>query len=186
MNDKEIITLFWERDEAAIQAVSDKFNTYCLRIALNILGSPEDAEECVNEAIMRAWESIPPNRPENLAGYLGKLTRNTAIDQLRKSKSEKRGGGEYALILDELSECVSDGKDIGETAEYRELVNAINDFLKELDTVKRNICILRYSRLEPVASIAEKLNVKESYVLTTLSRTRKKLRKYLKKRGFEV
>ena len=186
MTDKEIVTLFWERDEAAIKAVSDKFTTYCDRIAFNILGNAEDSEECVNEAVMLAWNSIPPNKPENLAGYLGKLTRNTAIDLLRKRKSEKRGGGEYDLILDELSECVSDGKDIGESAEYHELVAAINDFLKELDTVKRNICILRYSRLEPVASIAEKLNVKESYVLTTLSRTRKKLRKYLKKRGFEV
>ena len=121
-----------------------------------------------------------------MAGFLGKLTRNTAIDQLRKNKTEKRGGGEYALILDELSECVSDGKDIGETAEYHELVTAINDFLKELDPVKRNICILRYSRLEPAASIAEKLNVKESYVRSALFRARKRLRKYLKKRGFEV
>ena len=186
MTDKEIVTLFWERDEAAIKAISDKFTTYCDRIAINILGNAEDAEECVNEVIMRAWESIPPNSPENSAGYLGKLTRNTAIDQLRKRKSEKRGGGEYDIILDELSECVSDGKDIGESAEYHELVDTINDFLKELAPLKRSICVLRYSRLEPIAEIAEKLNVKESYVLTTLARTRKKLRKHLKKRGFEV
>lgn len=186
MNDNEIIKLFFERDEAALSAVVGKFGGYLRRIALNILNSPEDSEECVNEVLMRAWKSIPPNNPESLTGYLGKLTRNFAISMLRGRKSEKRGGGEYALVLDELSECVSDGSDIGETAEYKELVQAINDFLSGLPAVKRNICVLRYSRLEPVADIAKTLGVKEGYVLTTLFRIRKKLRTYLEKRGFEV
>lgn len=186
MNDEEIIKLFWERDESALSAASEKFGGYCRRIALNILGNAEDSEECVNEALMRAWENIPPNKPENLAGFLGKITRNLAINLLRKRTSEKRGGGEYSLILDELSECVSDSKDISETVEYQELVRAINEFLSGLDPLKRSICVMRYSRLESVADIARSLDVKESYVLTTLFRARKKLRNYLKKRGFEV
>lgn len=186
MNDEEIVKLFWERDESALSAAADKFGSYCKRIALNILENTEDSEECVNETLMRAWKNIPPSKPENLAGFLGKITRNSAINMLRKRKSEKRGGGEYGLILDELSECVSDGTDISETVEYQELVKAINEFLRGLDPLKRSICVMRYSRLEAVADIAKALNVKESYVQTSLFRTRKKLRNYLKKRGFEV
>lgn len=186
MNDEEIVKMFWERDEAALNAASDKYGGYCRRIAFNILNNAEDSEECVNEALMRAWESVPPNKPESLAGFLGKITRNLAIGLLRKRKSEKRGGGEYDLILDVLSECVSDGRDISETVEYRELVKAINGFLSELAPLKRSICVMRYSRLEAVSYIAETLDVKESYVLTTLFRTRKKLKTYLKKRGFEI
>ena len=186
MKDEEIGMLFWETDKSALSAAYEKYGGYCKRIAFNILGNAEDSEECVNEAMLKAWESIPPNKPESLAGFLGKLTRNSAIDTLRKRKSEKRGGGEYSLVLEELSECVSDGADIGETVEYRELVDAINEFLRGLDPLRRSICVMRYSRLEAVADIAKALSVKESYVQTALFRTRKKLRNYLRKRGFEV
>ena len=186
MNDNEIVMMFWDRDESALGMVSEKFGSYCRRIAFNILDNAEDSEECVNEAMLKAWESIPPNKPQSLSGFLGKLTRNLAIDTLRKRKSGKRGGGEYALVLEELSECVSDGADIGETVEYRELVDAINEFLRGLDPIRRSICVMRYSRLEAVEEIAKALGVKESYVQTVLFRTRKKLRNYLRKRGFEV
>lgn len=180
----DITQLFWDRNEQAIALAMKNCGTYCNKIAFNILNNQEDSQECVNEAFLKAWESIPPNKPKNFAGYIGKLTRNLAIDTYRKRQREKRGNGQVPLVLEELSECVSNGSDIGEEAEYKELIAALNDFLKGLSPTKRKICVLRYSRLEPVADIAAKLGVKESYVLTTLSRTRKKLKDYLRKRGF--
>lgn len=186
MEDREIVELFWARDESGIKAASEKFTGYCMRIAQNILGSKEDSEDCVNDILWRAWENIPPHRPENLGGFLGKLTRNLAITMRNKKHAAKRGGGEYELVWDELSECVSDKGSIEAEAEIKELNEAINGFLKSLPPMKRNICVLRYSRFEKVSDIAEMLGVKESYVLTTLSRTRKKLKEYLIKKGFEV
>lgn len=179
----EITQMFWDRDEGAVAQAMKKYGSYCHKIAFNILNNPEDSEECVNEALLKTWDSIPPNKPKSFAGYVGKLTRNLAIDLYRKGQREKRGGGQLSLVLEELSECVSDGSDISENAEYKELVKALNDFLRDLPAAKRQICVLRYSRLEPVSDIAAKLGVKESYVLTTLARTRKKLKPYLEKRG---
>lgn len=179
----DITQMFWNKEEEAVAKAMESYAHYCHKIALNILDNREDSEECVNEAFLKAWESIPPNKPESFAGYIGKLTRNFAIDLYRKKQSEKRGGGQVPLVLEELSECVGGGKDIDENLRYKELTAALNEFLKALPKLKRNICVMRYSRLEPVSDIAEKLGVKESYVLTTLSRTRKKLKQYLEKRG---
>lgn len=180
----DITQMFWDRQEDAIALAMENCGAYCNKIAFNILDNREDSQECVNEAFLKAWESIPPNKPKNFAGYIGKLTRNLAIDTYRKRQREKRGNGQVPLVLEELSECVSNGSDIVEEAEYKELIAALNDFLNGLSPTKRKICVLRYSRLEPIADIASKLGVKESYVLTTLSRTRKKLKDYLEKRGF--
>ncbi len=180
----DITQMFWEKQEEALKIAEETYGNYCQKIAYNILNNCEDSKECVNEALYKAWESIPPNKPKNFAGYIGKLTRNFAIDLYRKKQREKRGSGQVPFTLEELSQCVSDGSDISENAEYKELVAVLNDFLKEISPDKRKICVLRYSRLEPVADIAAKLGVKESYVLTTLSRTRKKLKDYLRKRGF--
>ncbi len=186
MEDKEIVKMFKDRDESAIAAAQSQYGSYCGKIAFNILNCSEDSEECVNEAMLRAWNSIPPHDPENLAGYLGKITRNLAISLLRKKGREKRGGKQYELVYEELSEVAAKGEDIKDAAEYKELVKTINDFLDQLPQIKRQICILRYRDFEPVADIAVRLCVKESYVLTTLSRTRKKLKIYLEKRGFTV
>lgn len=178
-----VTQMFWDRGEKAVSAAMESYWDYCKKIAFNILNNAEDSEECVNEALLKAWESIPPNKPQSFCGYIGKLTRNFAIDLYRKKQRDKRGGGQVPLVLEELSECVSDGTDIEKNAELKELTAALNEFLKTLPQTKRSICVLRYSRLEPVADIAAKLGVKESYVLTTLSRTRKKLKQYLEKRG---
>lgn len=186
MEDIDIVELFWSRNESGIKAAAEKFTDYCIRIAQNILGNREDSEDCVNDVLWKAWENIPPHRPENLAGFLGKITRNHAINMKNRENAAKRGGGEYDLIFDELSECVSNNDSIEAEAEMQELTEAINKFLKGLPPLKRNICVLRYSRFEKVTNIAEMLGVKESYVLTTLSRTRKKLKEYLVKNGFEV
>lgn len=186
MKDSEIIDYFFQRNEMGLRAAAERYSNYCSKIAYNILGSREDAEECVNSVFLASWDSIPPYRPENLAAYLGKLTRSSAIDIQRKQNALKRGAGQLALVLEELEDCVSDGREISEEAEFKELVDTLKEFLKTLPQIQQSICILRYSRLEPVAEIAQRLNLKESYVLTTLFRARKKLKAYLMKRGFEV
>ncbi|MBD5103375.1 MAG: sigma-70 family RNA polymerase sigma factor [Ruminococcaceae bacterium] len=189
MEDSEIVSLFWERDEKGLNAAAEKFGSYCMKIAQNILGSREDSQECFNDTLLKAWESIPPHRPENPLAFFGKLTRNIAINMHRKNTAAKRGGGEYGLVWEELSECVSDSSEKGgveERAELADLTGAVNEFLKTLPDTKRKICVLRYSHFEPVADIAVKLGVKESYVLTVISRTRKKLRAFLAEKGFEV
>lgn len=186
MEDTEIVSLFWERDEKALNAAAEKFGSYCMKIAQNILGNREDSQECFNDTLLKAWESIPPHKPENPLAFFGKLTRNIAINMHRKNTAAKRGGGEYGLVWEELSECVSEKGGVEEQAELADLTAAVNEFLKTLPDTKRKICVLRYSHFEPVADIAFELGVKESYVLTALARTRKKLKAFLTEKGFEV
>ena len=106
MRDSEITELYWRRDEAAITQSKLKYGAYCRAIAVNILGSPEDADECVSDTWLSAWNSIPPARPARLSAFLGRITRNRAIDQYRRDRAVKRAGGELPLCLDELGECI--------------------------------------------------------------------------------
>lgn len=186
MTDLEIISLFNSRNEQALSEVSVKYGGSCLRIAGNILKNAEDAEECVNDTYLKVWESIPPEQPDNLCAYVAKVTRNTAIDRYRSDRSEKRGGGEIPLILDELAECVSDRSNIELTAEQHELLAAINDFLGTLSLQRRIEFVSRYCLCESVKSIAERFGITQNNVSVNLNRTRKSLVDYLKKRGYEL
>ena len=105
MDDATIINQFWARDEAAIPAAQDKYGAYCRAVALSILADARDADECVNDALLRLWGAIPPERPRSLRAFLGRITRNLAINALRDASRQKRGGGEAALALDELAAC---------------------------------------------------------------------------------
>ena len=184
MNDNEIVRLFPERSETAIAEAEKKYKTYCMRVAVNILRSREDAEECVNDAFLKAWEQIPPHDPENLQAFLGKITRNLAINKHRDQRAEKRGSGDTALAFEELSAVISDSVNIADEAERRELLNEIGAFLKKQPERKRNIFIARYWYCESIRDIAEKFSVSESNVSVILNRTRQKLREHLLKRGF--
>ena len=106
MDDNYLVDLFWARSEDALKETAKAYGTYCHSIALHILGNAEDAEECVNDTYLDAWNSIPPHRPERLPIFLGKITRRVAIDRLRHRNAERRGGGEGAILLEELGECV--------------------------------------------------------------------------------
>ena len=129
MEDREIVALYWDRDPNAISETDSKYGGYCKSIAKNILGSNEDAEECVNGTYLNAWSSIPPHRPDILSTYLGKITRNLSFDRYRHKQAEKRGGGEIELVLDELAECVSGTDSVEQEFEKNELVRTINSFL---------------------------------------------------------
>ena len=184
MEDSEIVRLFTERSEEAIAAAMVKYKGYCTKIAYNILYSHEDAEECVNDAFMRVWELIPPNRPEMLSTFIGKLTRNLAINRYRQTLAEKRGSGEATVAFEELSEVISDNTNVANETERRELLGEINRFLGRLPEKKRNIFVCRYWFCDSIRDISAEFSVSESNVSVILNRTRQKLREHLQKRGF--
>ena len=186
MEDKKIVELYWQRDEAAIAETSAKYGNYCMSIAVNILNQLEDARECVNDTYMSAWNAMPPQRPKALKTFLGKITRNISFNRFKHDRAEKRGGGEVSVVLHELEECVS-GKASAETEFDRlEMAKAIDDFLDSLSEKKRDIFVLRYWYSESVSKIAKCFNMKEGAVSMTLSRLREALRSFLLERGFEV
>ena len=109
MDDEKIVQLYWDRDERAISATAEKYGSYCAQIARNILGDREDADECVNDAYMSAWSSMPPHRPGVLSAFLGKIVRNLSFNRYRRNTAAKRGGGEAPAVLEEIGELVSGG-----------------------------------------------------------------------------
>ena len=184
MEDSEIITLYWNRDERAIAETSTKYGSFCQRIAQNILTVREDAEECVSDTYLRAWSAMPPHRPAMLAVFLGRITRNLALNRLRSAAAQKRGGGGAEAVFEELQHIVSD-RDTPEIAlDRRELVAAINDFLAALPETKRRIFVCRYWYFDSVPDIAKRFSLSENHVYVTLHRLRTQLRRRLSERGF--
>ena len=186
MEDSEIITLLNRRSEQAISAVSQKYGRYCKKIALNILQNNEDADECVNEALMRLWNSSPPGSPDALQLFLARIVKSAAYDRLRMSQRDKRGGGEVSLALDEIAECVSGNSSVEDELEQKELQSAINSFLKKLSAKHRKMFLLRYWYCFSVSEIAGRLGTTENSVSVTLSRVRRKIKEYLTKRGYDI
>ena len=186
MDDAKIVRLYGDRNEQAIPATADKYGSYCTSIAKNILGSPEDAEECVNDTYLNAWNSIPPNRPSILSAFLGKIVRNLSFNRYKHNAADKRGGGELPMVLDELSELVSSKDDVEQEVNRKELVNAIDTFLDSLSPEKRSIFVSRYWYTDNVSEIAERHGMTAGAVSMTLSRLRRRLHDYLSERGFEL
>lgn len=186
MEDSKIVQLYWDRNEQAIPATSEKYGSYCASIAKNILGSEDDAEECVNDTYWNAWNSMPPHRPGMLSTFLGKITRNLSLNRYRHNTAGKRGGGEAVLVLDELTEIVSDTDSVEQEIDRRELVSAIDAFLGTLSAEKRGVFVRRYWYFDSVSEIASRSGMTENNVSVTLNRIRLKLRNYLLERGFEL
>lgn len=184
MEDKSIIDLYWARSEQAISETEVKYGSYCRSIAYNILKDNEDAEECVNDTYMGAWNSMPPHRPNALQIFLGKITRRLSIDRWRHKNAEKRGGGQLELCLDELTECVPAGSNPESAVEFNELQNCYNRFVDALSKDERRVFLLRYWYMEPVSSISGITKFSESKIRSMLYRTRIKLKKHLEKEGF--
>ena len=186
MDDKEIVKLFLVRDESAIKAAGEKYRSYCMKIAENITGSREDAEECVNDALMKAWETIPPKKPEMLSTYLGKLTRNLALNRRKMMNTDKRGNGEAMLAFEELSEMISGGSSVEREFDHSRLSEEINAFLEKLPERKRTLFIRRYWYCMSVKDAALEQGISETSASVTLHRLREKLRDHLRKRGFDI
>ncbi len=183
MNDNEIIELFMERSETAISQTEKKYGKYCYYIAHNILHNKQDSEECVNDTYLRAWNAIPPKRPNNLATFLGKITRNLALDKYKYNNSEKRGNGQSVLALDELNECIPAENDIEKAVSDKELAATLNSFLAGLPKEKRQVFVRRYWYLCSISEIANDYAISESKTKVMLLRTRKELKYYLEKAG---
>ena len=183
MEDKDIVELYWQRADAAIAESARKYGRYCHRIAYNICGTDEGAEECVSDTWLQAWNRMPDQRPSRLAAFLGCITRNLAINRLRAAQRQKRGGGETALALEELGECLSPAPGPEQRVEERELEQAVGRFVAALPEAEKRIFVLRYWYLAPVAEIAERLRCSQGKIKSSLFRTRKKLGRYLQEEG---
>lgn len=186
MDDNGIIQLYWDRNDQAIRATSEKYGHYCKTIAKNILNNEEDAEECVNDTYLNAWNSMPSHWPVQLVTFLGKITRNLSFNKYKHDHAEKRGGGEITLVLDELTDCVSDVDNVEQMFDRQELVITINSFVRSLSSEKRNIFVRRYWYADSISDIASDYGMLQGTVSKTLERTRKQLKAYLTERGFEV
>ena len=180
MEDSKIIQLFWERNEAALTAVSEKYGRYCSAIARNLLGNEQSVEECVNDTWMELWEAIPPNRPERLLAFIGEITRNNALNAVKESKAQKRGGGEYSIVLDELYDVASDYS-VERIAERHEIMASVNRFLERLPERKQKVFVLRYWHCCSVSDISQIVGMSEANVYNVLKRVRKKLIEHLNK-----
>ncbi|MCI5953381.1 MAG: sigma-70 family RNA polymerase sigma factor [Lachnospiraceae bacterium] len=183
MKDTEILDLYWERNERAIAESQGAYGNYCYSIAWHILYDREDADECVNDTWLRAWNAIPPNRPGKLALFLGTITRNLSIDRWKGRQTMKRGKGEMSVALDELAECIPDAHNTEDMVETAELERMINVFLHTLPEKDCNIFLRRYWYVEDYGAIAERYSMKLNTVKTSLFRTRSKLKNYLEKEG---
>ena len=185
MEDSKIVDLYWQRSEDAIPETAVKFGGYCRTIAYNILSDEQDSEECVNDTWFKAWTSMPTHRPALLAPYLGKLTRWLSLTRLRERNALRRGGGETALVLEELAEALPDhdSTDPERQVELKELSEALRRFVSGLDDTEAQIFLARCWYMTGVKEIAEKFGITPGSVSTTLHRTRRKLQTYLKEEG---
>jgi len=184
LDDNEIIDLFFARCEDALVIVKRKYGQRLLRSAMNVLYNYQDAEECVGDTLLKAWESIPPNRPAMLGAFLAKISRNLAINKWKAKSASRRGGGETPLMLGELEECIS-APSVGPEKEYDAKVTsaAINDCLNSMDQAARVAFVLRYFYGENIASISSRFNMSESKTKSLLFRARKKLKAHLEQEG---
>ncbi len=183
MEDYQIVQMYFERNDEAISQTARKYGKYCHTIAYNILRNFEDSEECVNETYWKAWHTIPPQRPQRLAAFLGKITRNLSIDVYRRYTTEKRGSGEMETALDELGDCVASLGSESDRFDEKILVDILNDFLASLSTEHRKIFMRRYWYVSTVKEIADEYGITESKVKMSLLRSRTRLKAVLEKEG---
>lgn len=183
MEDSQIVELYWQRNESAIDHTQNKYGSYLAKIAYNILNDREDSDESVNDTYLAAWNSMPPHKPNVLSTYLGKLTRRISIDLFRKKTAQKRESGQYALSLEELEQCVG-SETVDEQLELQLLSESIAEFLRKQPPQTRHVFIGRYYYLDTVKDIARYCRISESKVKVLLFRTRQALRKHLEEEGF--
>ena len=177
MNDNEMIRLLFERSETVIAEIEKLYKHQCLRVARNILHNEQDAEECFNDALLRLWNTVPPNEPHSLFAYLSVITRNVALDRYKYLSADKRG--ETDLVFEELENCIS----ASDIFEENELAEIIDEFLGNEETENRKIFLLRYYEANSISSISKILSLPEASVKMRLSRMRKRLKKLLVKKG---
>lgn len=183
MEDAQIVDLYWARSENAVSETATKYGKYCYAIAFHILSDEQDADESVNDTWLDAWNTMPPHRPSILSTFLGKITRRLSIDRWRERTADKRGGGEIALALNELADCIPSENSVEQEIEAEELGSIINHFVMQMPLQERRIFICRYWYMDSIKSIAQQFDVSESKVKMILYRQRNKLKLHLAKEG---
>ena len=178
MDDRQIIDLFYERSEQASAELSKKYGDLCFKIAINFLNNPQDAEECVSDAYLGAWNSIPPQNPAPLRSYVCRIVRNLALKKRRANTALKRGG-QLEISLSELENCIPDNS-FDEHLSAKELTEQLNAFLSTLHRDDRVMFLKRYWFAEPLSEIAKTFGITEHNASVRLGRIRKKLHQYLK------
>lgn len=181
MTDERMTELFWERSESALEEVQKHYGPSLYSLAMRLLNSPEDAEEIVNDTLLAAWNSIPPNRPESLANFLGRIARRRAIDRLRRKGALKRGGGEADAAFEELEDVVASAETPETLFEKEQLAEAVRSFVRGMQQPDRDLFIRRYWFMDTVAELSARWDMTTGQVTMRLARSRKKLAAYLKK-----
>ena len=182
MLDEEIIELFFERSERAIEELEAKYGKICLQTSYNILGNYSDAEECVNDGYLGVWNAIPPTRPDPLLTYVLKIVRNLSLNCFHKNQARKRNST-YDLAVEELSEFLAAPESVESAMETKELVKTVEEFLDSLKTRDRVIFIRRYWFYDSYEQIAERVGISAKNVSVKLTRLRRQLKVYLEERG---
>ena len=183
MDDSAIIELFFARSEQAIRELDDKYGKVCYSLSYNILNSRQDAEECVNDAYLGAWNAIPPARPNPLLAFLCRIVRNLSLMRYHADRAAKRGGGSYTVALEELEGCLASPQTVEGNMEEQELIRLIEDFLDTLSPENRVLLMRRYWFSDSYGEIAARTGLSEKNVSVRLTRIRKQLRHYFEERG---
>ena len=184
MEDAEILKLYSVRSERAITATGEKYGAACLNLAERMLGSPQDAEECLNDALLAAWNAIPPAKPNHLGAYLAKIARNLSINRLEHNNAEKRGAGAFEVALDEIENVVASAE--LEAFGEEDLSGLINRFLAGEKKEHRQMFLRRYFYFDTPAEIAKRFSMPENRAAVILYRMRVRLREFLRKEGVSI
>ena len=185
VEDERIVELFNRRDELAIAAAEEKYGAYCRSIAQNLLGTSEDAAECVNDALHAVWRAIPPEKPRSLKTYMGRVVRNLSVSRWREQHAKKRFDG-MELLLSELSDCVPSPLNVEEAVEQRRLSELISAWLDTLGEVDRALFVRRYWYGEGVSELARERGCTPPQLTQRMLRLRRALRAFLESEGAEI
>ena len=184
MEDCKIVDLYWASSESAIEQTERKYGRMLTSISVSLVPSAEDAEECVSDTYIAAWNSMPDERPIYLGAFLSKIVRRISIDKFRAIRSKKRGGAD--ILIDELTECIPSSEDVQTQYDNKMPAEALNRFLLSLEDEKRHIFIRRYFYSDQLDEIARRMNISEGKVKTVLFRVRNALRNYLEEEGISL
>ena len=182
LDDGKIIELFYERSEQAIIELSSKYGAVCRRVADNILNDPGDCEECLNDAYLAVWNTVPPQRPDPLLSYVCRIVRNLALKRYHENTAQKRNST-YDVALDEIADCLPASASVEEEVAANEMAGAINRFLGTLDRQSRVLFIRRYWYADSIGDLAGLFHISRHAVSVRLSRIRKALKQYLSHEG---
>ncbi len=183
MEDSEIVELYWRRDESAIRETEKKYGALCRGVARSILNTAEDAEECVNDTLHQAWNTIPPQCPDRLGAWLGRVSRNLALNAWKRERTQKRQGGTTAL-LDELAECVPGPVTVEHELERKELAGAIDSWLRGRSREDRTLFLRRYWYGVELQELAAERGVSPNRLAQKMHRLRRSLKQTLEKEGY--